>query len=110
MSNKSWNKLIPVDQKIREFSFNSNQGMDGNTEQVRVTLIRGFELFNTRPYHNYETWGDGYRIEVLKDNLVIATVEQEDLDDALEAMTITLSKKKAAGSKPDSPCQTENPE
>ena len=30
--------------------------------QIVIEKICGFELFNTYPYHNYETWADGYKI------------------------------------------------
>jgi hypothetical protein len=29
---------------------------------LRLDKIVGFELFNTRPFHNYETWSSGYRL------------------------------------------------
>lgn len=62
--------------------------------QIRITLIRGFELFNTRPYHNYETWSDGYEVEAFDDDEnIIAQTLAEDLDDAL-----ALLKKKIADS------------
>ena len=51
----------------------------GNTvTKLTIELINGFELFNTRHYHNYEDWSDGYRVS---DGVI--TVEAEDLDDAL---------------------------
>ncbi len=45
-----------------------------------IEIISGFEKFNTRPYHNYENWGQGYRITDKETGL---KVEREDLDDAL---------------------------
>ena len=54
-----------------------------------ITMVNGFELFNTRPYHNYETWSDGYRIT---DG--ITTVEREDLDDAVRAFVDEVAKAK----------------
>ena len=89
MPNKDWNKLSETDRKIRSLS--PNKGMTEGTEpQIRITLIRGFELFNTRPYHNYENWSDGYRVEAFKDGKVILEVEAEDLDDALNKMEVKL--------------------
>lgn len=46
--------------------------------QVTIEKLCGFELFNTRPYHNYETFSDGYRVY---DDEV--DVRAEDLDDAV---------------------------
>ena len=43
---------------------------------LEIVLINGFELFNTRPYHNYETWSFGY--QALIDGRVVA--QAEDLD------------------------------
>ena len=46
---KAWTELLEADRIIRDLS--PNKGMTRGTEpQIRVTLIRGFELFNTRPY------------------------------------------------------------
>jgi hypothetical protein len=52
--------------------------------KVTIELFTGFEIFNTRPYHNYETWSDGYRItgRHKDDHSVILRVEREDLDTA----------------------------
>ena len=41
MSDKPWNKLNEVDRFIRNLS--PNKGL-GNGPQIRITLIRGFEL------------------------------------------------------------------
>ncbi len=53
-------------------------GMEAGT-LVKIEFIWGFELFNTRAYHNYETWSGGYRITGRGQ-----TAEAEDLDDALK--------------------------
>lgn len=29
---------------------------------LRIDKVVGFELFNTIPYHNYETWSTGFRV------------------------------------------------
>jgi hypothetical protein len=31
--------------------------------QLRIELRCGFEMFNDRPYHNYETWAHGWFID-----------------------------------------------
>lgn len=41
-------------------------GMEDGVKQV-ILRHCGFELYNTRPYHNYETWSDGYVIMGRKD-------------------------------------------
>ena len=74
MSNKSWDKLNVLDQMIRRAK---PTGMESKVK-LTIEMICGFELFNTRPYHNYETWADGYRVSDGK-----ITVEAEDLDDAI---------------------------
>lgn len=75
MSDKPWDKLNELDQIIRRAS---RCGMTEG-DVVKITFISGFELFNTRPYHNYETWSQGYRVSGKG-----VTVEREDLDDAVK--------------------------
>jgi hypothetical protein len=58
MSDKPWTHLNDIDRLIRS---TARCGMDEGTI-VTIEFIAGFELFNTRPYHNYETWSQGYRI------------------------------------------------
>lgn len=83
MSDKVWAKLNPLDQLIRQ---TSRCGMTDGTV-MKIEFISGFEKFNTRPYHNYETWGQGYRVSGLG-----VSVEREDLDDAIQtwADNVTL--------------------
>lgn len=75
MSNKPHNKLNVLDQMIRAVA---RCGMDEGVV-VTIEFISGFELFNTRPYHNYETWSQGYRVTGRG-----VTVQREDLDDAIK--------------------------
>jgi hypothetical protein len=77
MSDKPWNKLNELDQLIRR---TLRLGMDSGTF-LKIEYIYGFELFNTRPYHNYETWAGGYRVT---DTITNTYVEREDLDDAVK--------------------------
>lgn len=78
MSNKAPDRLIPIDSRLRSlFPIGMRDGVDC---EVTISLLCGFELFNTRAYHNYETWASGYRVEALG---VVASAE--DLDDALTA-------------------------
>lgn len=74
MSNKRWDKLNELDQIIQR---TVRAGMDVGV-LVTIEFISGFELFNTRPYHNYDTWSQGYRITGCGQR-----GEQEDLDDAV---------------------------
>ena len=78
MSNKTFDKLYPTDQIVRR---TTRVGMYDGT-RLTLEFISGFEKFNTRPYHNYESWGQGWRIT---DPEAGITVEREDLDDALAA-------------------------
>jgi hypothetical protein len=74
MSDKPNAKLNPLDITIRR---TTRCGMDEGVVAT-IEFVSGFELFNTRPYHNYETWGQGYRITGRG-----VTVQREDLDDAV---------------------------
>lgn len=74
MSNKPWDKIDPLDKLIRT---TTNCGMEDGVV-MKIEFISGFEKFNTRPYHNYETWSQGYRVEGRG-----VMVEREDLDDAV---------------------------
>ena len=76
MSNKASNLINPLDRLIRT---TLKLGMDSGMF-LRIEYIHGFELFNTRAYHNYETWSGGYRVIDEQAGIV---VESEDLDDAL---------------------------
>lgn len=74
MSNKPFDRIDLVDRMIRSAL---PPGMDDGTN-LTIEYFSGFELFNTRAYHNYETWSAGYRVTG-KDIIV----ESEDLDDAV---------------------------
>lgn len=75
MSNKDFNKLNILDQAIRkELPTGSNSGV-----HLTIEFFSAFEAFNTRPYHNHDTWADGYR---LRDDQGY-TAESEDLDDLI---------------------------
>ena len=78
MSNKNWNKINHLDQLIRKTL--SYLGMsDGSF--LKIEYVYGFEKFNTRAYHNYETWAGGYRVTDEVNNI---RLEREDLDDAIK--------------------------
>ena len=93
MSNKPWNKCDPLDRALKSLCppGPANEGV-----QIRIELRCGFEAFNTRPYHNYETWGHGWTIDGLG-----VQVTQEDLDDAVRVFVERVSKLQAGdGLKP----------
>ena len=75
MSDKPYGKTDPLDQLVRRAS---RCGMTMGTVMV-IEFISGFELFNTRAYHNYETWSQGWRVHGRG-----AFAEREDLDDAIK--------------------------
>lgn len=77
MSNKYSNLLSREDQLLRQ----AYPASMSNGVQVTIEKICGFELFNDRPYHNYETWSDGYRA-----NDGLYKVEAEDLDDCVRLL------------------------
>jgi len=84
MSNKKWKDLLVADRWIRRLAPNKGMTRGSCDPQIRITLVRGFELFNTRAYHNYENWAAGYIVEAFDlDGKLIAKVEAEDLDVAL---------------------------
>lgn len=63
MSDKPYDKLDNTDTILRVAT---PVGMEDGVKQV-ILRHCGFELYNTRPYHNYETWSDGYIIMGRKD-------------------------------------------
>jgi len=86
MSNKAPSELTPTDQIIRGLLPAVESGpYPSEGKLVSITFVQGFEKFNTRPYHNYETWGNGYRIEGFG-----VTVEKEDLDEAIAAWALAV--------------------
>jgi len=107
MPNKWWHQLNGLDADLR---LSSRIGMEEGIKQIIIRQC-GFELYNTRPYHNYEDWSDGYIIMGRGDgkamNLEEATelflkpyvsigdetyilVSREDLDEAISEFTKTL--------------------
>lgn len=86
MPNKEWKKLNPLDQLIQR---TLRLGMNVKATYLTIEYIYGFELFNTRPYHNYETWSGGYRVTDTRNDV---KVEREDLDDALRAWATAVNK------------------
>ena len=88
MSNKRFDKLMPLDREVRRLH---RVGMnDGVHATITIELYSGFELFNDRPYHNYETWSDGYRVVYQDEDGRRLEIHEEDLDDALNALATKL--------------------
>ncbi len=85
MSDKPLSKLNPLDILVRN---TARCGMTDGTV-MRIEFISGFEKFNTRSYHNYETWAQGWRVT----GLGIA-VEREDLDDAVAVWAENVKRKR----------------
>lgn len=79
-------QLNPLDLALRRAL--PPKGFTPNQVDVTIEKISGFELFNTRPYHNYETWSDGYRVYGQG-----VDVKAEDLDDAIGAFLAALKQK-----------------
>ena len=80
MSDKSFEELCETDRRIRRL-FPTEMWNNGEVICI-IKFFGGFELFNTRPYHNYETWSEGYSISA-GDRYKNVSVEAEDLDDAV---------------------------
>lgn len=83
MPDKKWERLLGADRKIRRMC--GSCMWDNGEVILTIEYFGGFEFFNTRPYHNYENWSEGYRIKtgVRGGNLEVTA---EDLDDALHKM------------------------
>lgn len=88
MSNKSLDKL---DRSDRELRLAFPPAPASPPVQVTIRKISGFELFNTRPYHNYETWSDGYEAEAEG-----ITARSEDLDDAVSLLVARVQRARKA--------------
>lgn len=93
MTDKPFDKLNVLDQTLRR-TF-PVKGFCENHTKVTIEFVNGFELFNTRPYHNYESWSDGYRIT---DGVV--KVEAEDLDDAVDKFVAAVAAYRCGEAKP----------
>jgi len=89
MPNKKYDKLSPLDRAIREAI--GGLGPANTGVLVTVKFFADFEAFNTRPYHNYETWAGGYEVEGYG-----IKVRREDLDDAVAAWAVKRTEQKAA--------------
>lgn len=75
---------LTLDQRLKQLF---PVGMRTSTD-VELVLHTGFELFNTRPYHNYETWSSGW--QALVEGRVVAKAEH--LDDLVTALEEWVSK------------------
>jgi hypothetical protein len=56
VSDKAFKRLWEIDQVIRQTiasTSTAKMGEDGTL--LTIKFVSGFEKFNTRPYHNYET-------------------------------------------------------
>ena len=114
MTDKGWKKIDPSDRALRQ---SSPVGMEQGVKQI-ILRICGFEIFNTRPYHNYETWSDGYNIISRRDGKAMTREEaqavlapghifhkdeehvlisSEDLDDACLKLKVLLRGKESEG-------------
>lgn len=85
MSHKPFDKINELDKCIQ---CTLRLGME-NGVFLTIEYIYGFEKFNTRPYHNYETWAGGYRVTDPRLGIV---VEREDLDDAIQEWAAKVEK------------------
>lgn len=79
MSNKTLDKINILDKELRQLF--PTRMWDNNQTICTIRMFGGFEFFNTRPYHNYETWSEGY--EVTSPIYPSIKVTSEDLDDAI---------------------------
>lgn len=80
---KDFKQLCWADKRIKRLF----QPIMKDCVRCKIELICGFELFNTREYHNLETWSQGYKITAYnskEEEIAIATAE--DLDIALSKL------------------------
>ena len=92
MSDKPYSSLNKLDQILRDCF--PVKGFCSDHIQVTIQKICGFELFNTRHYHNYESWSDGYRILLGDGSDKKIFVEAEDLDTAIDLLQQKLNDNK----------------
>ena len=86
MSNKRFDNLMDADKRLRRmFPIGIRDEID-----VVIRKRTGFELWNSRPYHNYETWSDGYIAET-----ATLLASGEDLDECLDDLERLLAKERA---------------
>lgn len=91
MSNKTWKKLSDIDRRLRELFPTT---MWNNDETIcTIRMFGGFEFFNSRPYHNYESWSSGYEITT-GERYGNIKVTSEDLDDAVSLLEKKLKEYK----------------
>jgi hypothetical protein len=74
---------MDADKRLRRLF--PTQMWDNNEIICTIRLFGGFEFFNSRPYHNYETWSEGYEITT-GDRYGNIDVTAEDLDDAINEL------------------------
>lgn len=86
MSDKPWERVDPLDKLVRR---TARCGMTVGTVMV-IEFVSGFELFNSRPYHNYETWSQGWHVHGLG-----VSVRREDLDDAINEWAALVEQRRA---------------
>jgi hypothetical protein len=91
MSNKQWGSLQWVD-KALHCLFPTQMWENGETI-VNIRMFGGFEIFNTRPYHNYEDWAEGY--EITSPLYPKVKVTAEDLDDAIKLFAKAIKHEEA---------------
>jgi hypothetical protein len=77
VSNKRFTHLNSLDQLLRR----TYPAGPSAITPITITKVAGFELFNTRPYHNHENFSDGYEAT---DGRVWATAE--DLEDCIHEL------------------------
>lgn len=89
MSNKPYSELSDIDKRLRALF--PTEMWENDETIVTIRMFGGFELFNTRPYHNYENWSKGYEITTGKRYGNIQ-VYAEDLDDAVTELEREMKK------------------
>ena len=94
MSDKQWSQLNALDQVLRN-AF--PPGIDTPKVQLTIKKISGFELFNMRKYHNYESWSDGYEIDGYEIEGYAVKIQAEDLDDAIRIFIQAVREKGEGG-------------
>lgn len=98
MSNKDWDKISKIDQRIRKMF--PTAMWDNNETICTVRFFGGFEIFNTRRYHNYENWSEGYEI-TSGERFGSIRVTAEDLDDAISKLEVALEKWRDSKKEPE---------
>jgi hypothetical protein len=101
MPRKPRGKLNPIDRILRKIRPPEMTPGPQPVTQIEILKVCAFELFNDRPYHNHETWSDGY---IINDHQHGVSVTAEDLDDAVARYSEAMKVAEKLAIEPETKC------